>query len=118
MEANKYKIPAAEARRHSIPSTLTMITLTSILSILVFTPLVSWSFSKCRCLPGDSCWPSPATWSQFNASISGRLIATIPLGVPCHGANFDETQCGRIRDEWNRPEIQYMKSSGLLMSQF
>lgn len=61
---------------------------------------------SCRCMPGDACWPSPATWSSFNQSIDGRLIATVPLAKPCHGAAYNEGVCDTLRDEWTLPELQ------------
>ncbi|KAL4879308.1 hypothetical protein BJY04DRAFT_193725 [Aspergillus karnatakaensis] len=69
---------------------------------------------NCRCMPGDECWPSPATWSRFNQSIDGRLIATVPLGTPCHGAAYDEAACAALREEWTQPELHFETSSSIM----
>jgi hypothetical protein len=61
----------------------------------------------CRCLPGDDCWPSPQLWSQLNDTVSGRLIATQPIAVVCHGAAFDQTACDLLKENWDLPETQY-----------
>lgn len=63
---------------------------------------------QCRCFPGDSCWPTPSEWSAFNASIDGRLIATIPLAAPCHNPQFDAAVCDRLRENWLLPQEQYV----------
>jgi hypothetical protein len=63
---------------------------------------------QCRCFPGDPCWPTPSEWSAFNASIDGRLIATIPLAAPCHDPQFDAAVCDRLRQNWLLPQEQYV----------
>lgn len=60
----------------------------------------------CRCYPGYSCWPSPYEWDDFNASVDGRLIRTIPLGHVCHDPTYDEDACRHLRRRWNAPETQ------------
>lgn len=60
----------------------------------------------CRCFPGDECWPSDAEWSSLNTTVEGRLIATVPLGSPCHDPSYDEEQCAYLRDQWLFAGIQ------------
>lgn len=67
--------------------------------------------SHCRCFPGDSCWPSSDVWDQFNKTVDGRLIATIPLATPCHAPNYDAAVCKELRGEWLEPEVQYVYHS-------
>lgn len=67
---------------------------------------VASNADSCRCIPGDQCWPSRATWSSFNQSIDGRLVATVPLGAPCHGAAYDKVKCEALKEEWTQPELQ------------
>lgn len=50
----------------------------------------------CRCFRGDSCWPTHSTWATFNASIGGRLVATVPLGKSCHDPNYNATACNNL----------------------
>ncbi|KAL2811443.1 hypothetical protein BJX63DRAFT_399278 [Aspergillus granulosus] len=68
----------------------------------------------CRCMPGDPCWPSPAAWSRFNQSIDGRLIASVPLGTPCHGAAYNAAKCDALREKWTLPELHYETSSSVM----
>lgn len=60
----------------------------------------------CRNLPGDRSWPGPQDWARLNASVDGRLIATVPLAAQCHGALYDEVECEKIQATWTRPEPQ------------
>ena len=62
--------------------------------------------SSCRCLPGDSCWPSQQQWDNLNKTVGGRLIATIPLGSPCHDPAYNATQCSSLQEKWEDPRIQ------------
>lgn len=51
----------------------------------------------CRCLPGQTCWPSDAEWQKLNVSIGGRLeLPTKPsFKLSCAGeaAGGDPQQC-------------------------
>ncbi|KAM0446845.1 hypothetical protein ACHAO4_009169 [Trichoderma viride] len=56
--------------------------------------------SSCKCFPGDACWPSAGDWAAFNKTVNGRLIATVPLGSPCHEASYNATECQFLQDNW------------------
>ncbi|KAK2601094.1 hypothetical protein N8I77_010566 [Diaporthe amygdali] len=73
--------------------------------------------ASCRCFPGDACWPSDAEWSSLNATVGGRLIATVPLGSPCHDPHYDEEQCAYLRDQWLYAGI-HLNSSSSVMAPF
>lgn len=60
----------------------------------------------CHCLPQDSCWPSAEAWSTLNSTVGGRLVATVPLGSPCHDPTYDEAACKALQDQWTTPELQ------------
>jgi len=62
--------------------------------------------SACRCFPGDSCWPYVDVWTQFNQSVDGRLVKTVPLGTPCHDPNYDAKECSKLKQGWQLPEEQ------------
>ncbi|KAG8711699.1 hypothetical protein FRC08_015569 [Ceratobasidium sp. 394] len=53
------------------------------------------------CTAKDKCWPSPSTWSSFNNSIGGRLVAPRPPAWPCHDPNYDEAACAEVKANWN-----------------
>ena len=56
--------------------------------------------SCCRYLPGDSGWPSQATWNQLNRTVGGRLITGEPLGRTCFKPTLNTAQCAAIKAEW------------------
>lgn len=66
----------------------------------------SYSQSHCKCFPGDECWPSRKEWAHLNSTVGGRLIATVPLGAPCHNPVYDADVCAELQDEWLTPTIQ------------
>lgn len=61
---------------------------------------------ECKCAPGDACWPSSGDWDSLNQTVSGRLIATIPLAHACHNPNYDSAECQVLRNSWQNPAIQ------------
>jgi hypothetical protein len=62
----------------------------------------------CHCLPSDSCWPAPSAWASLNSTVGGRLIATVPIGTPCHAPTYDATACAALQAEWYEPQPQYV----------
>lgn len=53
-----------------------------------------------RCHFGQPCWPSASVWSSFNASISGRLIASHPSADPCHDPHYSVDLCAAAHANW------------------
>ncbi|KAF6830732.1 FAD-linked oxidoreductase-like protein 12 [Colletotrichum plurivorum] len=73
--------------------------------------------SACRCFPGDDCWPTAAEWSAFNATVGGRLIATVPIGAVCHDSEFgayDEAKCSALRSAWAVSGTHIQTSSSVM----
>lgn len=66
--------------------------------------------NNCRCLPSDDCWPADKVWAKFNSTVNGALIATVPLGSPCHEPNYDEEACAKVKADWKWPMTQYVKT--------
>lgn len=67
--------------------------------------------SWCRHIPGDAGWPSESDWSQLNATVHGRLIATVPQASICHSAPYDsldDAACRALRERWDFPETLYV----------
>jgi len=67
---------------------------------------IAADLDSCKCLPGDACWPSTAEWSQLNATVGGRLIATVPLGQVCHDPSYNASVCNYVKAQWNDAAIQ------------
>ncbi|GKZ34192.1 hypothetical protein AbraIFM66950_004376 [Aspergillus brasiliensis] len=99
-----------------------MLTPTLWTSLLALTASASASAissnSSCRCFPGDACWPSQSEWAQFNKTVDGRLIKTIPLGKPCHAPYYDASVCATLKEEWTEPELHYTSSSSVMAPWF
>ncbi len=78
--------------------------------MLVQTPLTSLgllstvvhaqSQPRRRCAFGDDCWPNAATWDQFNATVGGRLIRSLPSAAVCHAERYNANQCAVAKSSW------------------
>lgn len=62
--------------------------------------------ADCLCLPGDACWPAQDTWSTLNSTVNGKLVATVPIGSPCHDPTYDAGACDQLKKDWLNPLIQ------------
>ncbi|KAJ5893196.1 hypothetical protein N7504_009887 [Penicillium tannophilum] len=74
--------------------------------------------SQCRCLPGDDCWPSSSDWSSLNQTVGGRLVATVPIGSPCHAPTYDAAACATLQANWTLPETHLDSSSSVMQTYF
>ncbi|KAJ5716175.1 FAD binding domain protein [Penicillium malachiteum] len=78
--------------------------------------------TTCRCYPGDSCWPTPQQWSEFNQTLGGRLIPIVPLGSVCHTvgqyALYDIQACTNLTANWGFPHTHYQTPSSPMASWF
>ncbi|KGO50044.1 FAD linked oxidase, N-terminal [Penicillium expansum] len=74
--------------------------------------------SNCHCLPSDSCWPAPSAWASLNSTVGGRLVATVPIGTPCHEPNYDAAACAALKASWNLPEPHLDSSSSVMQTYF
>ncbi|USP78593.1 hypothetical protein yc1106_05867 [Curvularia clavata] len=83
--------------------------------VLALNGLASASiFDGCKTFPGDWFWPQPFEWSLFNKTVGGRLVATVPLGAPCHGASFNSATCESLKSQWQTEKIHYDSSSSVM----
>ncbi|UKZ80169.1 hypothetical protein TrVFT333_007926 [Trichoderma virens FT-333] len=69
---------------------------------------------NCRCTSRDSCWPSADQWKQLNSTVHGRLLATVPIGSPCHDPLYDAASCAILRDDWTEPQTHLLSSSSVM----
>ncbi|KAK0634263.1 hypothetical protein B0T17DRAFT_611304 [Bombardia bombarda] len=86
-------------------------------------PAISTDDAVCRTIPGDASWPNRYDWAALNATVNGRLIATVPIAAPCHNSftgqgypnkplsTYNEDQCAALRNSWYLPETQMASSS-------
>ncbi|KAE8154071.1 hypothetical protein BDV25DRAFT_167781 [Aspergillus avenaceus] len=73
--------------------------------------------SNCHCLPSDSCWPSTSSWASLNSTVGGRLVATVPIGTPCHDPTYDATACATLKSNWTVP-LPHLESSSSIMQTY
>lgn len=72
-------------------------------------------------MPQDTCWPEDYRWAQFNKTVDGKLIATVPIPSVCHidsFAPYDQSQCAQLQSDWGLPETHYESSSSIMASRF
>ncbi|OHF00945.1 FAD binding domain-containing protein [Colletotrichum orchidophilum] len=81
------------------------------------TAFVERAAGDCKCFPGDACWPATAQWDALNTTVGGNLIATVPLGAPCHDPVYDAATCATLKSEWQYADI-HMESSSSVMAPF
>ncbi|KAK3937721.1 FAD-binding, type 2 [Diplogelasinospora grovesii] len=63
--------------------------------------------SSCKCLPGDSCWPSASQWQKLNTSANGNLLAVRPAGSVCYqtfngqpNPQYNADACATAKNGW------------------
>ncbi|KAH8678480.1 isoamyl alcohol oxidase [Xylariales sp. PMI_506] len=74
--------------------------------------------SRCHCLPGDACWPTTSQWTALNNTVEGRLVATVPIGTPCHGSSYNEDACTTLQSDWYLPQTHLDSSSSVMQTYF
>lgn len=89
-------------------------TLWPLVVALVLERGVAGAIASCRNLPGDAGWPTLAAWNRFNLTVGGRLVATVPLGSPCHDPTYLAAECASLQSQWLEPQLQYVL--GVLVS--
>ncbi|KAE8402671.1 hypothetical protein BDV37DRAFT_284478 [Aspergillus pseudonomiae] len=53
-----------------------------------------------RCAYGDDCWPDIQTWNDFNATVGGRLIRSVPSAAVCHTERYNADKCTVAKESW------------------
>ncbi|KAK8072113.1 FAD binding domain-containingprotein [Apiospora saccharicola] len=94
-----------------------LIQLLSLAAVAVRSLTAAGGGASCKCFPGDTCWPSEASWAALNDTVGGRLVATVPWGSPCHDPTYDEQACASLRNQWLDSGI-HMQSSSSVMAPF
>jgi hypothetical protein len=72
---------------------------------------------RCRTFPGDADWPTAEEWSEFNKTLGGKLIATVPIASACHVDQFtpySQSECAAVQNVWGYPETHYQTSSSVM----
>ena len=69
-------------------------------------------------MPGDDAWPSARDWDRFNATVGNRLVASEPIGSPCHDPTYDEAACVALQQAWTNPLTHIPSSSSIMQPSF
>ena len=58
--------------------------------------------TKCKVDPASPTWPSNSEWQALNRSVSGNLIAPVPLGAVCHPnrPEYNNQSCTLLQTQW------------------
>ncbi|MGZ6125697.1 MAG: FAD-dependent oxidoreductase [Myxococcales bacterium] len=57
--------------------------------------------AMCRCTPGDPCWPAPADWERFGATLHGKLEQPGSPLAPCQSDAAGEACAAAIKSSKN-----------------
>lgn len=79
-------------------------------SAVVSNQVVS-DFASCRNIPGDAGWPTESEWAALNATVGGRLIATIPIAHACHDPTYVNATCDVLKAQWPLPALSYVPNT-------
>lgn len=89
----------------------------TIFLVLSLSNTASASNITCRYIPGDDGWPSPADWQVLNATVGGKLIATIPQASVCHltpYSDYDGAVCAFLQEVWGEAQTFELKPAEIM----
>lgn len=57
---------------------------------------------KCKPVPGTRDWPSPRSWSKFNSTLNGALLAPLPPAAVCDPSKpvYSNVSCSLVSASW------------------
>ncbi|KAJ2972974.1 hypothetical protein NUW58_g9061 [Xylaria curta] len=73
---------------------------------------------QCKSIPGDRKWPTTVEWDKLNATVDGRLIATLPIAHVCHAPWYSKEACEALRSKWGVAELQTSQPAEFLAPWF
>ncbi len=61
--------------------------------------------ARCKCFPGDGCWPADRDWDALNGKVRGRLRRVVPPGAVCYASyngvpTADADKCAEVSVQW------------------
>lgn len=72
--------------------------------ILPFLPIIlaqtTNSEKRCRCLYGQSCWPSERDFASFSSSLSQPVIRPVPPASACYPVENPSGNCSGVQVNW------------------
>jgi hypothetical protein len=63
---------------------------------------------KCKTYPTDPEWPSLQQWQDFNTTLEGALIKTVPEASPCYsnGSADNSSECQSLSSTWGNSTLR------------
>ncbi|PVH95554.1 FAD binding domain-containing protein [Periconia macrospinosa] len=63
---------------------------------------------SCKTYPSDPDWPSPQQWQDFNTTLQGALIKTVPEAAQCYpdGTATYSAECGSLTATWGDSSLR------------
>ncbi|BCS23428.1 FAD/FMN-containing protein [Aspergillus puulaauensis] len=77
-----------------------MLIQTPLTALTLLSTAAGQSQPRHRCTNSDACWPTPETWNQFNTTIGGKLIRSVPSAAVCHSPRYNPGQCATAKRSW------------------
>ncbi|KAI0854513.1 FAD-binding domain-containing protein [Xylaria cubensis] len=76
--------------------------------------------SACKSFPGTSSWPTQATWTQFNQTLGGKLLASAPPGAACHEGqpSYSKSECAVVASLWKNQTFHAADPVSSMWQQF
>jgi hypothetical protein len=51
------------------------------------------SRASCKCIAGESCWPTASEWASLSKTLTYPVFNVLPAGFYCHDPNFNAQLC-------------------------
>jgi hypothetical protein len=67
---------------------------------------------KCKCYPGDPCYPSSTEWAKLNTTVDGNLLAALPPTAPCYKSvdgipTYNAAACADVEANFTKEQWTY-----------
>lgn len=76
------------------------------------------SGSNCRCIFGDSCWPSAGDFSKLAKQVSQPLLKPLPPASPCYPLSRPSGDCEATKRLWTDPSWRANQSGAMHSANF
>ena len=74
--------------------------------------------SSCRCLFGDSCWPSAADFARLQGQLSQPLLHPLPPASPCYPLSDPSGDCAAVHQLWSDASFRANQSGAMQIANF
>ncbi|KAF8990551.1 hypothetical protein BDQ17DRAFT_1433708 [Cyathus striatus] len=69
----------------------------------------------CKVIPGDSQWPTLASWALFDTLAGGQLVKPDPIADVCYpGAQHNLTRCNIVSQSWTDSDLHLAHPNSIM----